>query len=52
MPDMRYEAHLYAAQPLLEQAQTNPKIAEVLKELDVEEFQEAIQELLDNQLTT
>ena len=52
LPDMRYEAHLYAAQPLLEQAQTNPKIAEVLKELDVEEFQEAIQELLDNQPTT
>lgn len=48
LPKMRYEAHLYAAEPLLKLAQANPKISEVLKELDVEEFQEAIEEILEN----
>jgi len=45
LPDMRNEAHLYAAGPLLEQAATNPAIAEVLQSLDVSEFQEAIEYL-------
>lgn len=45
LPGMRYEAHLYAAGPLLEQAATNPAIAGVLRSLDVVEFQEAIEEL-------
>jgi hypothetical protein len=45
LPDMRYEAHLYAAGPMLKQAATNPAIAEVLQSLVVAEFQEAIEEL-------
>ena len=45
LPVMQYEAHLYAARPLLEQAATNPAIAEVLRSLDVAEFKEAIEEL-------
>ena len=45
LPDIRYEAHLYAAEPLLKQAAANPAIEEVLRSLAVEEFQEAIEEL-------
>jgi hypothetical protein len=44
LPDIQYEAHLYAAGPLLKQAATNPAIEEVLRSLDVEEFQEALEE--------
>lgn len=45
LPNMRYEAHLYAAGPLLKQAATDPAIEEVLRCLDVQEFQEALEEL-------
>jgi hypothetical protein len=48
LPDIRYEAQLYAAGPLLEQADTNAAIAEILQALDVGEFQEALEELRDD----
>jgi hypothetical protein len=38
LPDMRYEAHLYAAGLLLKQAATKPAIADVLQLIDVAEF--------------
>ena len=47
-PKLRYEAQLYAVQPLLSQAVTNPALAAILDELsEVEEFRETIAELTD-----
>ena len=46
LPDMRYEAHIYVAGPLLWQAASNPAIAEILHDLEsVNEFHEAVEEL-------
>lgn len=45
-PGLRYEAQLYAVQPLLVQAESNSNLAAILVELsEVEEFREAIEEL-------
>lgn len=44
IPEMRLEALEYAARPLLKYAKTDLKIQQVLNELDIEEFQEIIEE--------
>jgi hypothetical protein len=44
MPEMRIEALEYAVQPLLKQAKNSLAIQRVLDELDIEEFQEVIEE--------
>jgi hypothetical protein len=50
LPSMRYEAHLYAAGPLLQRAASDPPIAEILRELEsVDEFHEAVQELREDE---
>lgn len=49
-PNLRYEAQIYAIRPLLELAETNPSITDVLAQLeDVEEYRELIAELNEDQ---
>ena len=41
---MRWEALIYVAEPLLHQAKEDKTIAEILKELNNQSFQQAIEE--------
>jgi len=45
-PNIRFEAQLYAIQPLLKQSEHNPNIKNILSELeDLPEYQDVLQEL-------
>lgn len=47
-PSLRFEAQLYAAGPLIAQAEDNQAVAEIVEELmSLDEFREAVEELTD-----